>query len=272
MGFRCGRARRENQGKGVPAEVDGLAGGAPMSGKSNLVDRPRRCDYAHRLASCYISYTHSARAAAGVLTPRRPWPEARMLTPGSVTGLLEGLQRGDHEAARLLWQRYYPRLVALARNKLRGTPRRAADEEDAALSAFDSFCRRAEQGQFPDLKDRDGLWALLVVLTARKAADLAKHHHRDKRGGGKVRGDSGLRPAEGDFDELADDGPTPEEAALLAEEVEALLGRLRDPALRQVAVWKLEGYTNAEIADKQGCSEPTVRRRLGIIRRLLKQP
>jgi DNA-directed RNA polymerase specialized sigma24 family protein len=194
--------------------------------------------------------------------------------PGSITALVERVKAGDHEDVRLLWQRYYPRLVALARKKLQGTPRRVADEEDAALSAFDSFCRRAEQGQFPDLKDRDGLWALLVVLTARKAADLVKHQHRQKRGGGDVQGDSALRPAGGDsgpggFDALEGGDPTPEEAAILAEEVEGLLGRLRDPALRQVAVWKLEGYTNAEIAERQGCSLPTVERRLAIIRRLL---
>jgi DNA-directed RNA polymerase specialized sigma24 family protein len=193
-------------------------------------------------------------------------------SPGSVTGLLERLKSGDHEAARLLWQRYFPRLVALARKKLQAAPRRMADEEDAALSAFDSFCRRAEQGQFPDLKDREGLWALLVLITARKAADLLKYHGRDKRGGGQVQGDSALRPAEsgpGGFDDLKDDGPTPEEAALLAEEVETLLGRLPDPALRQLAVWKLEGYTNAEIAEMQGRSLTTVERRLAIIRRLL---
>jgi DNA-directed RNA polymerase specialized sigma24 family protein len=195
--------------------------------------------------------------------------------PGSVTALVERVKAGDHEAVRLLWQRYYPRLVGLARKRLRSAPRRVADEEDAALSAFDSFCRRAEQGQFPDLKDRDSLWALLVVLTARKAADLVKHLHREKRGGGKVDGDSAFRPAGGDssgggFDDLEGDDPTPEEAAILAEEVEDLLGRLRDPALRQVAVWKLEGSTNAEIAERQGCSLPTVERRLAIIRRLLK--
>jgi DNA-directed RNA polymerase specialized sigma24 family protein len=194
--------------------------------------------------------------------------------PGSVTALVERVKAGDHEAVRLLWQRYYPRLVALARKRLQAAPRRVADEEDAALSAFDSFCRRAEQGRFPDLKDRDGLWALLVVLTARKAADLVKHQGRDKRGGGDVQGDSALRPAEDDsgpggFDALEGGGPTPEEAAILAEEVEGLLGRLRDPALRQVAVWKLEGYTNAEIAQRQGCSLPTVGRQLAIIRRLL---
>ena len=84
-----------------------------------------------------------------------------------------------------------------------------------------------------------------------------------------------MRPADGDsgaggFDAMEGDDPTPEEAAILAEEVENLLGRLRDPALRQLAVWKLEGYTNAEIAERQGCSLPTIERRLAIIRRLLK--
>ena len=197
-----------------------------------------------------------------------------MSATGSVTALLERLQEGDHDAARLLWQRYFPRLVALARKKLQATPRRVADEEDAALSAFDSFCRRAEQGQFPDLKDRDGLWALLVVLTARKAADLVRHHNREKRGGGQVQGDSALRPGEGDsgpggFDDVEDDGPTPEEAALLAEEVETLLARLQEPVLRQIAVRKLEGFTNAEIAAQLSCSLTTVERRLAIIRRLL---
>jgi DNA-directed RNA polymerase specialized sigma24 family protein len=196
-------------------------------------------------------------------------------TPGSVTGLVERVKAGEHEAARLLWQRYYPRLVGLARKKLRAAPRRVADEEDAALSAFNSFCRRAAQGRFPDLKDRDGLWALLVVLTAHKAADQVKYLRREKRGGGQVRGDSALGPADdsgaGGFDDVEGDEPTPEEAAILAEEVESLLGRLRDPALRRVAVWKLEGYTNAEIAERQGCSLPTVERRLAIVRRLLKE-
>ncbi|MFO0841904.1 MAG: ECF-type sigma factor [Gemmataceae bacterium] len=197
-----------------------------------------------------------------------------MASFGSVTALVERLKAGDHDAARVLWQRYYPRLVALARRRLQGGARRVADEEDAALSAFDSFCRRAERGQFPDLKDREGLWALLVVLTARKVADQVKHDGRDKRGGGQVRGDSALHGGEGEagLDGLAGDDPTPEEAALLAEEVETLLGRLLDPVVRQVAVYKLEGYSNAEIASRQGCSVPTVERRLAIIRRLLQRP
>ena len=158
-------------------------------------------------------------------------PSSTAHAPGSITALLDRLKQGDHDAAALLWQRCYPRLVGLGGKKLQSTSRRVADEEDAALSAFDSFCRRAEQGQFPDLKDRDGLWALLVILTARKAADLIKHHTREKRGGGNVRGDSAGDGGAADLDGLAGVEPTPEEAALLAEELESLLGRLRKPEL-----------------------------------------
>ena len=79
------------------------------------------------------------------------------------------LQDGDPAAAQRLWERYFHRLVGLARVKLQGQPRRAADEEDVALSAFDSFCRRASDGCFPHLGDRDNLWHLLDTITARKA-------------------------------------------------------------------------------------------------------
>src|SRR5271157_2090248 len=121
-----------------------------------------------------------------------------MSFPGSVSALIARLEAGDHEAAQPLWERYYPRLVELARKHLRGTTRRAADEEDVALSAFDSFCRGVEKGRFPQLKDRDGLWSLLVLITARKAADLANYNRRERRGGGQVRGDSALGPLDGD--------------------------------------------------------------------------
>ena len=35
-----------------------------------------------------------------------------------------------------------------------------------ALSAFDSFCRGAEQGRFPDLNNRNDLWGMLVLAPA----------------------------------------------------------------------------------------------------------
>jgi RNA polymerase sigma factor (sigma-70 family) len=199
-----------------------------------------------------------------------------MSSTGSVTTWIGQLQAGDRAAAQHLWERYFPRLVGLARKKLRGVRCRAADEEDVALSAFDSFCRAAEQGRFPRLSDRDELWAVLVCITARKSLDLRDHERRKKRGGGRVEGESVLDGLLGDEDRAAGiaqvvgSEPTPELAAQVAEEFRRLLERLPTEELRSIALWKLEGYTNAEVARRLDCAEVTVERRLQVIRAVWK--
>src|SRR5260370_36159205 len=88
-----------------------------------------------------------------------------MASDGSVTRWLKQLQVGDPVAVQQLWERYFPRVVGLARKKLQDAPQRMGDEEDVALRAFRSFWRNAGHGRFPQLRDRDGLWRLLLVLT-----------------------------------------------------------------------------------------------------------
>src|SRR5215472_10751548 len=103
----------------------------------------------------------------------------------SDTSNLRRLRQGEDVAAAALWQRYFHRLAGLARQILRDVPRRVTDEEDIALSAFDSFCRGVEHGRYPDLTDHDSLWRLLVVITRRKAFDLINAQNRLKNGAGK---------------------------------------------------------------------------------------
>ena len=59
-------------------------------------------------------------------------------------------------------------MVQVAKKRLArsGSTGADEDEEDAALSAFVSFCTAAGEGRFPDLPDREELWRLLVVITA----------------------------------------------------------------------------------------------------------
>jgi DNA-directed RNA polymerase specialized sigma24 family protein len=180
---------------------------------------------------------------------------------GSITRWIGPLQAGDPAAAQQLWERYFCRLVGLARKRLRDAPRRAADEEDVALSAFDSFCRNAEQGKFPRLADRDSLWQLLVVLTARKAAHLLRDGGRQKRGGAAVLG----------LEEVLSREPSPAFAAEMAEECRRLLRRLGNRELEQVALWRMEGYQVEEIAEKLGCAPRSVKRKLQLIRELWEQ-
>jgi RNA polymerase sigma factor (sigma-70 family) len=187
-----------------------------------------------------------------------------MSPEGSVTRWLGQLQEGDPAAARQLWERYFRRLVGLARKKLQGAPCRAADEEDVALSAFDSFCRCAEAGRFPQLADRDGLWRLLVTITARKAAHQVRDEGRRKRGGGAARLTNA--DAESVLEEVLSREPSPEFAAEVAEECQRLLRRLGDKELEAVALKRMEGYTVEEIAKLLSFAPRTVKRKLALIR------
>jgi DNA-directed RNA polymerase specialized sigma24 family protein len=192
-----------------------------------------------------------------------------MCQGGSITGWIGQLKAGNQAAAEKLWESYYRRMVGLARKKLQGLPRRVADEEDVALSAFNSFCRGAEGGRFPHLTDREDLWRLLFLITARKAFDLVEHQGRQKRGGGAVLGESALAAAdEAALEQIAGREPSPEFAAQVADEFRRLLARLGDEQLRQVALWKLEGYTSEEIAARLGCVRRTVERKVQVIRSL----
>jgi DNA-directed RNA polymerase specialized sigma24 family protein len=177
----------------------------------------------------------------------------------SVAEDLARLQAGDAAAAQQLCDRFFQQLITLARTRL-GARRSVADEEDVALSAFDSFCRGAAAGRFPQLQDRDDLWKVLLVIVRRKAIDYANRAHRD--------GERGLLAAgEIDWGQLLNQGPTPALAAEMAEQCEVLLGRLDGPH-RQVALWKMEGLTNAEIAGRLDVTPRTVERKLGRIRTL----
>jgi RNA polymerase sigma factor (sigma-70 family) len=191
-----------------------------------------------------------------------------MSQEGSVSRWLGPLQQGDPDAARQLWERYFLSLVQLARKRLRQAAPRAADAEDVALSAFDSFCRCAENGRFPELNDRDNLWRVLAVLTARKAGRLLRDETRLKRGGAAAA--SGADQA-ALLEHAFSREPTPELAAQMTEEYERLLALLGDEALRRVAVLRMEGHSVEEIGAAIGCAPRSVKRKLQMIRTLWEQ-
>jgi DNA-directed RNA polymerase specialized sigma24 family protein len=212
-------------------------------------------------------------AIDGAPDPSILWGRPMSTEPeGSVSHWIGALKVGDPEAAQRLWERYFDALVRLARAKLGTIPRREADEEDIALSAFHSFCQGAARGQFPRLDDRYGLWRLLVMITARKALDQSERQRRKKRGSGRVHGESimaGGDPGarEAGLEQVMGREPTPEFAAMVADECRRLLGDLGDENLRRIALLRMEGYSDPEIAARLGCGLRTVGRKLELIRK-----
>ncbi len=196
-----------------------------------------------------------------------------MDTPGSVTRLIELLRSDDSvvrdEAARRVWERYVPALLNLARHHLDHRLLHREDEEDVLQSMYASFCLRQQRGSF-ELFGRDDLWKLLVTVTLRKARNTARRHRQQAR---DYRREC-AQPASPDSDangwvleELDASEPTPDDAAALNEALENRLRALGDPVLWQIALRKLEGYTNKEIArELDDCTERTIERKLERIR------
>jgi RNA polymerase sigma factor (sigma-70 family) len=197
-----------------------------------------------------------------------------MASEDPITQWIEQLRAGDRDAAaHMLWNQYFEKLVHFARKKLGDYPRRVEDEEDVALSAFKSICRAVKEGRFPDLDDRDGLWRILLSITARKVVNRIRHYERQKR---KVAGETAIGGLGSDFEErgigqVLGVAPTPEFTAEAIEECRRLLDLLKDPRLRSLAMAKMEGCTNEVIAGRFDCSVRTVERQLQLIRKTWKR-
>lgn len=182
---------------------------------------------------------------------------------GSITVFFSQLQEDHSLAAEQLWRRFYPRMAALARKTLAGHPQRASDADDAVQSAFAVFCTRVRDGEFA-IQDRDDLWNLLGLITKRKALAQVRRERTEKRGGGKTLGEGALQKPDGSplpLDQAASELAPPEFDTHVAE----LLDQL-EPEVREIAVFRLMGYRNREIAERLQCTERKIERKLQLIR------
>ena len=183
-----------------------------------------------------------------------------MSSRGSVSAWIGQLKAGEEAALARLHERYWSRLVALARRKLQGAPRRAADEEDVAQEAFWDFYRSLQAGRIPRLSNRHDLMALFTHLVACRGANQIKHEVGVlKRGAGRLRDEAGLRDA-------LDPKDSPLEQALLHDCYRCYVDGLPDN-LRDFAELYLAGCTHKEIAARLGCVERTVERKMALILR-----
>lgn len=193
-------------------------------------------------------------------------------SPQEFADLLDSVRDGDDQAIAKLWDDYYQQLVRIAAKRLPTNLRRTGDEEDIALSAFNSFIAGIRQDNFPDLSGRDNLWGLLITLTGRKVHAHLRHQTRQKRGGGTVRGESVFLDHAGDLKAGGIGGVTGDSQpadihAELAEACDELLSQLDDVQLKQIAVMRMDGYLVDEIAERLELSKRAVERRLQLIRR-----
>ena len=188
----------------------------------------------------------------------------------TITGLLADICAGDEEALEKVVDLFLDRLVGVARQTYRqrfgDIPRPVEDEEDAALSALNSFCARARDGKIPKLTNRRHLWKLLVKITIGKVYDQRDRATAKKRGGmaKKRRGKDPLGAAEA-LSQVVSKLTGPDVHAALEDTIRAAMRELVDPELKRIAEMELNGSSCAEIAEALGFTERTVYRKLELI-------
>ncbi len=188
---------------------------------------------------------------------------------GSVTGWLYWAKSGDEVAVSNLCERYFGRLADLARARFGSASRTTADEEDIANSVLATLFEKVAKGVFPNLLDRDDLWSLLISITKKKVASQIRSNLRQKRGGGQVMTMTDVQADAASAEDLdAFSQPSHETMAMISDLCSNMVERLDDPALREIAVLKLAGYNNREIADRLGRLPKAIDRKVAIIREI----
>lgn len=182
---------------------------------------------------------------------------------------LEAFKNGERESVSKIWEQFQARAHLLARQKLGQGHNRVADEEDVAQSAFISLVRLSGQGKLESIENEEDLWNLLATITMRKVYARVKYNRTAKRGGGTVRGESVFLNRQGEeafgLAQIRDDELSPAEEVMAREQCLSLLAQL-DEAEREIALLKLEGFSNEEIAARLQCSTRRITRKLTLIR------
>lgn len=179
----------------------------------------------------------------------------------SVTRWLTSLRHGDDSAATRLWTFLNRRLTRLSKSVV-GKNSAAYDEDDVAQSAFIALCSAIEDGKYELLANRHDLWKLLATITLNKARNRAARESAQRRGGDRVK----LSLAADEGYEIPSSGFSGEEQFIMCEECERLLDLLKRDEVKQVAILKVEGNTDEEVAERLGCTRRSVQRRLSLIR------
>jgi DNA-directed RNA polymerase specialized sigma24 family protein len=192
-----------------------------------------------------------------------------MCDDGSITVLIHSYRQGmtAEDAAQQLFQRYFSKLEHVARAKIAGMRLRDRDEQDLALLVMEQFFSAVQNGRFPQLNDRHDLWQVLMVILERRVIDIRRKKPEP------VCGESGISPPSEESSQCGRMGvvpsfePTPDMIVQLEEELQGRLKQLPE-GLRQVAVWKLEGHSNADIAELLKRSVKRVEAKLHLIRQI----
>lgn len=184
------------------------------------------------------------------------------MTEPPITDYIARAKDRDPEAEEAIWNHYFARVLRLSHSRMLALQGVVYDEEDAAVSALRSLFRGIQSNRFPELHDRQNLWRILVLITKRKLRAQWRRENAARRTA--ISADA--PEPEITIEQAISEEPTPDFVVEMMDEVDRLLTALDNDLLKRIAVMKMDGLTNDEVATRLGCASRTVRRKVDRIR------
>jgi RNA polymerase sigma factor (TIGR02999 family) len=176
----------------------------------------------------------------------------------AITRLLRSWRSGDPGAAEELVPLVYARLRNLAASHLRHE--RPGHTLVATALVHEAYLKI--DGAGIDFKDRSHFFAIASTAMRRVLVDHAKHHRRERRGGGAMRAD---------FEEALVVSAQPDSSIIEIDEALTLLAKMDQRKVSIVELTYFGGLTYAEVGEIFGISEATVKRELRMARAWIKE-
>lgn len=182
---------------------------------------------------------------------------------GSVSKWLHGARSGDPIATEKIVTRYINRLAEFADAALRRGERLTEDGEDFALSVLQWASTELSAGRLPDLHNRDDLWLFLVEAAQRRIVrKQSKQRSLNQEHPTEMTMTDTLKQYDAELQDLWERGNP---GAYFREVIhcwEDIINILPDQTSKDIAVLKLQGFSNREISQKLKLVSRTVDRKV----------
>lgn len=185
------------------------------------------------------------------------------------TELVQRWLSGDESAATELYERYCQHLRRIISRHVAAKFQRHIDPDDIMQTAFRSYFRRTQRGEFRFDSDA-GVWTLLVKIALTKVRLRVRRFSAGKRDVSYEIHDDHAAGTDHYLIDRISRQPGYMESIVFQRLLEDVLEMLPDE-LRQVLRMRVEGYTQEEIAEEMGISDRTVRRYVCDIRDIISQ-
>lgn len=186
-------------------------------------------------------------------------------TIGSVSNWILGARQGDPVAIEEIVSRYLARVANCAQSMLAADEQRIRDGQDIATDVLMKMASELSSGQHQQLRDRNDLWVLLISIVNEQVVQNRNDWQQRNGVPQELTLTDYLSHCDQDLELLLSKGNKYGSLQAILDRMDDLIALVKDQQSKEVALLKLQGYSNRDIGARLGLVAKTVDRKVSKI-------